>query len=102
MQFSTSYLPIKELKNYKWDEIDYTQTSLYQSLEVSGIVLSSGEERMEVDVADSLDSMLLNVENGFPIFITKRIVFNDKGSIIEYSVSRTRGDRHKVVIKLKR
>lgn len=102
LQVSTSYLPLKELKNYKWEEINYETTSLYASLEEAGIILHSGEERMEVDVADSLDSMLLKVDVGFPIFVTKRIVYNDKGSIIEYANSRTRGDRHKAVIKLKR
>lgn len=102
MQITTSYLPIKELKNYNWEEIDFNKASLYSTLEEAGIVLFSGEERMEVDIANSLDSMLLKVDIGFPIFVTKRIVFNDKGTIIEYADSRTRGDRHKAVIKLKR
>lgn len=102
MQLTTSYLPIKELKNYPWEDIDFTSTSLYFSLEEAGVILSSGEERMEVDIANSLDSMLLKVPEGFPVFVTKRIVFNDKGNIVEYADSRTRGDRHKAVIKLKR
>ncbi|SDY66019.1 GntR family transcriptional regulator [Proteiniborus ethanoligenes] len=102
MQLTTSYLPIKELKNYEWEDIDFTRTSLYFSLEKAGVILSSGEERMEVDIADSLDSMLLKIPEGFPIFVTQRIVFNDKGNIVEYADSRTRGDRHKAVIKLKR
>ncbi|MFA5523134.1 MAG: GntR family transcriptional regulator [Tissierellales bacterium] len=100
MQITTSYLPVKGLKNYNWEEIDYHTISLYASLEKAGIILSSGEERMEVDIANSLDSMLLKVDIGFPIFVTKRIVFNDKGNIIEYADSRTRGDRHKAVINL--
>lgn len=102
MQITTSLLPVKELNGMSWEDIDFSETSLYKSLEDAGVVIVSGEERMEVDRADPTDVVLLKIESDVPIFVTKRIIFNDMNSVVEYSVSRTRGDRHKVVIKLKR
>lgn len=102
VQISVSYLPVNEIQAMDWQNIDFSSASLYKSLEDSGVVLATGEEDLEVDIASSLDAILLNVDIGFPIFVTNRLVFNDKGVPIEKSVSRTRGDRHKVHIKLKR
>ena len=102
MQTTISYMPVKELMDMPWKDIDFSEASLYKSMENAGVKISSGEERMEVDIANATDVTFLKIESGYPIFVTKRIVFNEKGSVIEYAISRTRADRHKVVIKLKR
>lgn len=102
IQISVSYLPLDEIKAMDWRNIDFSSASLYKSLEEAGIVLSTGEECIEVDIANSLDAILLNVEIGFPMFVSNRIVYNDKGVPVEKSMSRTRGDKHKAHIKLKR
>ncbi len=102
MQISTSYLPVREIQSIDWENIDFSTASLYASLENAGIILAYGEERMEVSVAGPIESALLKVPEGFPLFVTKRVVMDKNGNVIEYAESKTRGDRHKVVIKLKR
>lgn len=102
IQITTSYVPLKEIRGMNLDEIDFATASLYAEMEKAGVVLDSGEEVIEVDVAGPVDAALLGVECGFPIFVTKRIVLNDKNVIVEASETRTRGDRHRAVIKLKR
>ena len=69
-QISVSYLPVNEIQAMDWQNIDFSSASLYKSLEDSGVVLATGEEDLEVDIASSLDAILLNVDIGFPIFVT--------------------------------
>jgi len=90
------------LEQFHYEEIDFTTASLYEELEKAGVILDSGEEIIEVDVAGSVDAALLGVDCGFPIFVTKRIVYNEKNVVVEASETRTRGDRHRAVIKLRR
>lgn len=102
IQVTTTHVPLKEIPNMDLDKIDFTQASLYEEMEKSGVVFASGEEIIEVDVAGAIDAALMGVECGSPIFVTKRIVFNDKNRVVEAAESRTRGDRHRAVIKLVR
>lgn len=102
VQVSVSYLPVNEIKAMDWKNIDFSEASLYESLEAAGVVIATAEECIEVDIASPLDAMLLNVREGFPMFVSNRIVCNDKGTPIEKVMSRTRGDKHKAHIKLKR
>src|SRR5690554_6278907 len=94
IQTSESCLPVKEIEGLKWGEIDFSTASLYDELEKAGIIINSGEERIKIDLASKKDERLLDIEGKSPIFVTERKIFNNKGTIIEYSISRTKGNRH--------
>ncbi|MDO4565455.1 MAG: GntR family transcriptional regulator [Clostridia bacterium] len=101
-QLSTSYLSPQISRKIDFSRVDFSKDSLYRTIEALGFPISDGDEVMELSFADTLQAGLLQVAEGFPLFTTIRLVMGKNGRPLEYSVSYTRGDRHRAHIHLKR
>jgi DNA-binding GntR family transcriptional regulator len=77
------------------ERIDFSERPLYKAIASLGFQINDGAEIMELSFADTVQAGLLQAEIGFPLFKTTRRVMG-KGSIpFKYSISYTRGDRHR-------
>jgi GntR family transcriptional regulator len=59
------------------------------------------DEVAEVGVATSQEAQLLKICEGSPIFIFSRISYIHTGQAVEYVESYYRGDRYKIVQRLR-
>lgn len=101
-QFTTAYLAPKLTSKIDITQIDFTTQSLYELIEDLGFQIYDGEEVIELGYADPIQASMLQVSVGFPLFATIRRVNGKDGTPLEYSISYTRGDRHRAHIYLKR
>lgn len=101
-QLTTSYLTPELSQKINCHPVDFTKDSLYETMEALGYQLDSGEEYLEISFANSIQAGLLQVPEGFALFTTRRVVFGKDETPLEYSISYTRGDRHRAKIFLKR
>ena len=77
-------------------------TSLYRALaDVYGMQVDAADEVAEVGVATSLEAQLLQINEGSPIFKFSRISYIHGGQQVEYVESYYRGDRYKIVHRLR-
>jgi GntR family transcriptional regulator len=77
--------------------------SLYRTLhERYGIQITVTEEVVEASVAGAEDSKLLGIRQGAPVFAFTRTSYVRGGQPVEYVKSVYRGDRYKLVNRLKR
>lgn len=101
-QLTTAYLPPKLTNAIDLAQVDFTIQPLYGLIEELGFEIYDGEEIIELVYADPIQASLLQVPEGFPLFATIRRVNGKDGMPLEYSISYTRGDRHRTHIYLKR
>lgn len=101
-QISTSYLAPFISQREELFQYDFSKDSLYASIEEMGYKICYGDEIMEITFADTIQAGLLQVEVGFPLFTTMRLVMDKNGTPLEYAINHTRGDRHRAHIHLKR
>lgn len=99
---TTSCLPPRVYQLLDWKNKDFCSKSLYEELEDIGIDLFSGEEIVEVTSAGIVESSLLQITPGHPLACNQRKVFNKQGDLVEYGCSFTRGDRYRLLVKLKK
>jgi GntR family transcriptional regulator len=77
--------------------------SLYQTLTLAyGIELAEAEETIETALAGPEDARLLGVDVGLPLLLVSRHSFDASGSPVEWARSWYRGDRYKIVTRLRR
>jgi len=77
-------------------------TSLYRALESTyGIQIAVADEVAEAGLASVTDAQLLEISEGSPIFIFKRTSYIHSGQAVEYVESFYRGDRYKIVHRLR-
>ncbi len=89
------------LSSKYYDELirkDFEKTSLYEVLKKDfNLNLKSGWEEISMTYATALESELLKVEEGFPLFYLKGTVLEEKGFPVEFFYSVIRAD----IVKLK-
>lgn len=77
--------------------------SLYEALATDyGVDLAEAEETIETVLADPKYAALLGVDVGLPLLLLSRHTFDITGSPVEWAQSRYRGDRYKLVTRLRR
>ena len=77
--------------------------SLYGTLaDRYGTELAEAQETIETVLAGPQDASLLGVDVGFPLLLTSRHSFDADGSPVEWAQSWYRGDRYKLVTRLRR
>jgi GntR family transcriptional regulator len=77
--------------------------SLYGTLAAQyGTELAEAQETIETVLAGPQDAGLLGVDVGFPLLLTSRHSFDADGSPVEWAQSWYRGDRYKLVTRLRR
>ncbi|HWG61557.1 MAG TPA: GntR family transcriptional regulator [Streptosporangiaceae bacterium] len=77
--------------------------SLYEALAAAyDIQLAEAEETIETVLADPQDARLLGVDVGMPLLLLSRQAFDVTGTPVEWAQSRYRGDRYKLVTRLRR
>ena len=64
--------------------------------------LAEAQETIETVLAGPQDASLLGVDVGFPLLLTSRHSFDADGSPVEWAQSWYRGDRYKLVTRLRR
>ncbi len=77
--------------------------SLYEALATDyGVQLAEAEETIETVLADPRDARLLAVDIGMPLLLLSRHTYDVDGTPVEWAQSRYRGDRYKLVTRLRR
>jgi len=78
-------------------------SSLYETLAaVYGVELAEAEETIETVLAGPEDARLLGVDVGLPLLLVSRHSFDSAGAPVEWARSWYRGDRYKIVTRLRR
>ncbi len=78
-------------------------SSLYETLATAyGVELAEAEETIETVLAGPEDARLLGVDVGLPLLLVIRHSFDPSGSPVEWAQSWYRGDRYKIVTRLRR
>jgi len=83
VQLTISYLPEKYLKHLDLTSVDFTNESLYATLERAGIQITIGTETLEATLSTRRDEALLGIPENSPILVNRRKVFNEKNELIE-------------------
>jgi GntR family transcriptional regulator len=82
---------------------DFRTASLYRTLRFRySLSIASADESIQAGVADALDSELLAVEVGSPVFRIERRAFTDSAEVIEVANSVYRADRYEIRLLLTR
>lgn len=78
-------------------------SSLYKTLASAyGVELAEAEETIETVLAGPEDARLLGVDVGLPLLLVSRHSFDPAGAPVEWARSWYRGDRYKIVTRLRR
>ena len=94
----TTYVPknkIPQLQQY-----DFTSTSLYDVFSKEGSPITKIKRKLDVLVADETTSDLLDIEIGAPLFYFHSTGFTSNGVVMEYSISKYRGDTNSFVFEI--
>jgi GntR family transcriptional regulator len=101
MSIDTSYLSARRFPGLRRNL--RKNSSLYETLGSGyGVVLAEAEETIETVLADPEDARLLGVDVGLPLLLVSRHSFDSSGSPVEWARSWYRGDRYKIVTRLRR
>jgi GntR family transcriptional regulator len=101
MSIDVSYLPARRFPGLRRNL--QKNASLYQTLTSAyGIELAEAEETIETALAGPEDARLLGVDVGLPLLLVSRHSFDASGSPVEWGRSWYRGDRYKIVTRLRR
>ena len=77
-------------------------SSLYKTLASAyGVELAEAEETIETVLAGPEDARLLGVDVGLPLLLVSRHSFDPAGAPVEWARSWYRGDRYKIVTRLR-
>lgn len=86
----TTYIPYHLFKEF--EQIDFSQVSLYDMFEKYHHPVCKISRLLEVMLADETVSDLLNIEKNSPIFYFHSYGKDVNQTVIEYSISKYRGD----------
>jgi GntR family transcriptional regulator len=101
MSTDTSHLPARRFPGLRRNLDRYA--SLYEALASAyGVQLTEAEETIETLLADPKDARLLGVDVGMPLLLLSRQAFDVSGEPVEWAQSKYRGDRYKLVTRLRR
>lgn len=93
----TTYVPESKFKQL--DQFDFNDQSLFTIMEEEyHTTITFAEKEFRAKIVTKKDATLLMIEEGDPIQEVRTKTYDDNGELIEYSVSRDRGDLsvHKV------
>lgn len=94
-----SFIPVRRCKDL--DKADLANSSLYSILRNDyGILIKRASETLETSLATPRESLLLNVNNGSPMFILRIIMYDTDECPIEYVKVVFRGDRIQLSLEL--
>ncbi|WP_057769254.1 GntR family transcriptional regulator [Lactobacillus selangorensis] len=96
----TSYLPAAVVPNLL--EADFSQVSLYDTLDQHHVGVERVRRRLEVLKSDETTSDLLNIAIGEPLFYFHTLGFTAANVPVEYSIAKYRGDVNYFVMDIKR
>jgi GntR family transcriptional regulator len=100
MSIEESFLSAKLFPRFV--EIFDPRTSLYQVLaERYGIRMAAADEVAEASLARAEEARLLRIKKDGPVFVLTRISYAESGQPVEFVRSTYRGDRWKLVSRLK-
>ena len=100
MSIDISYLPARRFPGLRRN---LQNASLYETLASAyGVELAEAEETIETVLAGAEDARLLGVDVGLPLLLVSRHSFDASGSPVEWARSWYRGDRYKIVTRLRR
>src|ERR1700761_4294714 len=101
MSTDTSHLPARRFPGLRRNLDRYA--SLYEALATAyGVQLAEAEETIETVLADPTDARLLGVDAGMPLLLLSRQAFDVSAVPVEWAQSKYRGDRYKLVTRLRR
>jgi GntR family transcriptional regulator len=101
MSVDTSHLPARRFPGLLAN-LD-RHASLYEALATDyGVELAEAEETIETVLCDPRDARLLGVDAGMPLLLLSRHAYDVTGTPVEWAQSRYRGDRYKLVTRLRR
>ena len=101
MSTDTSHLPARRFPGLRRNLDRYA--SLYEALATAyGVQLAEAEETIETVLADPTDARLLGVDAGMPLLLLSRQAFDVSETPVEWAQSKYRGDRYKLVTRLRR
>ncbi|MDT2692026.1 UTRA domain-containing protein [Enterococcus gallinarum] len=86
----TSYIPYELFQ--KFQKVDFTKEKMYKIFEEMGYPIKTVTRKLEVIKADDTISDLLDVEEGDLIFYFHTQSFSLERLLVEYSISKYRGD----------
>lgn len=99
MLYETSYVPVKDFKNLSSQELE--QTPMYEIFRSQyDVKISRALESFMAVSANNVESDMLNIIEGAPCLMLKRITF-DQSKVIEYTISIARGDKFTYTVELK-
>ena len=101
MSTDTSHLPARRFPGLRRNLDRYA--SLYEALSSAyGVQLTEAVETIETVLADPKDARLLAVDVGMPLLLLSRQAFDASAEPVEWAQSKYRGDRYKLVTRLRR
>jgi GntR family transcriptional regulator len=101
MSTDTSHLPARRFPGLRRNLDRYA--SLYEALASAyGVQLTEAVETIETLLADPKDARLLGVDVGMPLLLLSRQAFDASAEPVEWAQSKYRGDRYKLVTRLRR
>ena len=99
MLYETSYVPVKDFKNLSSQELE--QTPMYEIFRSQyNVKISRALESFMAVSANNVESEMLNINEGAPCLMLKRITY-DQSKVIEYTISIARGDKFTYTVELK-
>ncbi len=77
-----SYHPYQRCAGLR--DVDFTNTSLYSTLEQMGITLDHMDQVLEVKRASKYEALQLGIEENDPVMVRSSTTYDDQGHVIEY------------------
>ena len=94
-----TYVPYEIFKDI--DEVNFEVISLYDYMELKGIKVKLSYQTLTLVKANNREAKLLCVPKDTPIFLFEYLSKDEKGRIVEYTKSYTRGDKISYEVLLK-
>lgn len=81
-------------------ELEDPNTSLYKLLKEKGYIVKNAQETIEAIVADKAYAEYLQIEEGGPLLLIRRVTSDEKERIVEYAEIIYRGDMYRYKLQL--
>lgn len=94
-----TYIPYERFKDIL--EVNFEMISLYDYFESKGVKIDKSYETLTIVKANHREAKLLSIPVDTSIFLFEYLTYDDKGNIVEYTKSYTRGDKviYEVLLK---
>jgi len=91
------YLPATYFPGF--DQLDLTDASVFEQLEKHhGVMIKRAEHSLEAVAASEYEAAHLEVEQGTPLLLERRIAYDQHNRPVEYAKDLYRGDRFKFLL----